>query len=188
MSAGCGVEAITPPAEPIALPMVVSDFFSPDGFWGDGEKRGSLDLQRDCPSRAAGAVGDCYRVSYLPGAKRYAGINWQYPHNNWGFWPGRKIAPGATKITFKARGAKGGEAVGFGAGQADDMNGYGDSFSISPQTLQLTNSWQSFKVDFLGEDYGRSPSGVIGAFIASPAPGEGEELVEFFLDDLKWER
>ena len=87
------------------MPFVVSDYYSPDGFFGDGETRGQLELKKECPARAPGAMGDCYTVTYRPGVKRFAGIFWQYPHNNWGYWPGHQIAPGATRITFRARGA-----------------------------------------------------------------------------------
>lgn len=183
---GCGVQPADPPAEPIPLPMVVSDFFSPDGFWGDGEKRGALDLLRECPTRVAGASGDCYQIIYIPGAKRFAGINWQYPHNNWGFAPGRKVAAGATRITFSARGAKGGERVGFGAGQPDASNGFGDSFSLSQLSVELGKEWASYEVPFEGQTY-QGSSDVIGAFIVSLTAGDDDQPLVIFVDDVKWQ-
>jgi hypothetical protein len=99
-TAGCGVTEAEPPAEPVSVPFVVSDFFSPDGYWGDGEKRGAVVVDKTCPTRAPGATGDCYTVTYTPGDRRFAGINWQYPHNNWGTDPGLRVATGAGRITL----------------------------------------------------------------------------------------
>ena len=182
----CGVEPAPPPREPIPLPMVVSDYFSPDGFWGDGEKRGAVDLQRECADRVEGAQGDCYHIIYTPGAKRFAGINWQYPHNNWGFASGRKVEAGATRITLWARGRKGGERVGFGAGQPDAANGFGDSFSLSQVSVELTREWKQYELPFLGETYA-GMADVIGAFVLSLPAGDTDEPVAIYLDDVKWQ-
>ena len=52
--AGC-VSPAEPASQPIQVPFVVSDYYSPDGFFGDGETRGQLELNKECPDRPAGA-------------------------------------------------------------------------------------------------------------------------------------
>jgi hypothetical protein len=179
------VAPAAPPPEPVPVPFLVSDYYSPDGFWGDGETRGALDVQRVCPDIPLDAAGDCYSVSYAPGAHRFAGVNWQYPHNNWGFHPGRHVATGATQIAFYARGSVGGEAVAFGAGQTGTSNAFNDAFSLSAQKVTLTSGWARYTVPLRGERYD-GPDGLIGAFVISmAAPPDGHPLL-FYLTDLRW--
>ena len=50
-----------PPAEPLPVPFVVSDYYSPDGFFGDGETRGLVELTKQpvpsgCRARTATAT------------------------------------------------------------------------------------------------------------------------------------
>jgi hypothetical protein len=164
----------------------VSDYYSPDGFWGDGEMRGALDVQRACPDRPADAAGDCYEVSYTPGARRFAGVNWQYPHNNWGFHPGRQIAAGATRITFSARGAAGGEVVSFSAGQTGTANPFNDAFSLGAQKATLGTDWTTITVPLRGESYGGA-AGLIGAFVVSMTAPADDHAIRFYLTDLRWQ-
>jgi hypothetical protein len=52
-AAGC-VSPAEPARQPIQVPFVVSDYYSPDGFFGDGETRGQLELNMECPDRPPG--------------------------------------------------------------------------------------------------------------------------------------
>jgi hypothetical protein len=185
-ASGC-VSPADPPPEPVPVPFTVSDYYSPDGFWGDGATRGSLDVQRVCPEPLlAGAAGDCYAVSYTAGASRFAGVNWQYPHNNWGFDRGRQIAPGATKISFAARGSVGGEVVSFSAGQTGTVNPHNDAFSLSADRLTLTTDWIRHSVLLRGETY-NGPDGLIGAFVISMVAPDTNQPMLFYLTDVRWE-
>jgi len=185
LSAGCGVQAAEPPDVPVALPFLVSDYYSPDGYWGDGEKRGALVVDKSCPQRAPAATGDCYTITYVPGERHFAGINWQYPHNNWGTEPGLPIAGGATRITLQARGGRGGEKVGFGAGQMGP-NPHNDGFSVGPLEADVTAAWAPLAIPLQGKSYG-GPDGVIGAFALSlMAAPEEEGPIVIYLDDIRW--
>jgi len=179
------VEPATPPAEPLSLPLVVSDYYSPDGFFGDGETRHSLELERSCPARPPGAAGDCYTLTYRPGARRFAGIFWQYPHNNWGFWPGHSIQPGASRITFQARGQRGGEPLKVNAGQKDSANQHKDSFQLEELSVPLATEWRGYELPLQDADY-RGPSGVIGAFMIALAATDDDAPVVVYLDDIRW--
>jgi hypothetical protein len=178
-----------PPAEPIPVPFLVSDYYSPDGYYGDGETRGFLDVQRACPDRPPASEGDCYTVTYIVGPKKYAGVFWQYPHNNWGIEPGRKIAAGATKITFSVKGQMGGEKAKFSAGQSTTPK-YHDVFHLSPLEAALTTSWETKTVLLRGETYS-GPDGLLGAFeiaLDYGMIGKAGDTVVFYLTNLRWEQ
>ena len=181
---GC-VSPADPPAEPVPVPFVVSDYYSPDGFWGDGETFGFIDVQRVCPDRPPGARGDCYTITYKAGPKRNGGIFWQYPHNNWGFEPGRRISDGATKIVFQVKGKAGGEMVGFSAGQPGKLAHF-DGFSLSTQRATLTTAWAPQTMLLRGERYS-GMSGLLGAFeVIFEAPADDATTV-FYLADVQWQ-
>jgi hypothetical protein len=185
LQAGACVSPAEPPSEPLPIPFVVSDYYSPDGFFGDGETRGQMDLNKECPDRAPGVGGDCYTITYRPGVKRFGGIFWQYPHNNWGYWPGHAVAPGATRITFRARGAKGGEGVTVGAGQGGTANPHNDAFKLEETTVALTAGWTQHEVPFRGTTY-QGKSGVIGAFLVTLVAPENDQPTVIHLDDIRW--
>jgi hypothetical protein len=179
----CGVTPAEPPPEPIRVPFVVSDYYSPDGFFGDGEIAGKVNLTKSCPTRAPGAAGDCYTIEYRPDIKGYAGIFWQHPHNNWGDRPGHRVGPGATRVTFQARGP-GGQIVTAGGGQMDSKP-FGDSFKLEEVTVSLSDTWTPHEVPFRGMNYA-GPNGVIGAFLIVVKAGAEDQPITFFLDDIRW--
>jgi hypothetical protein len=186
LTGGC-VSPADPPSEPIPVPFVVSDYFSPDGFFGDGEMRGFLELTKECPDRQPGSRGDCYTITYKPGIKMYAGIFWQHPHNNWGTWRGYSVSPGATRIVFKARSAAGGETVKFGAGQMGKVTEqfpHQDRFKIE-RPFGLTPTWTEHQV-MLDEPSYSGDSGLIGGFMFSMVAPENAATTVFYLDDIRW--
>jgi hypothetical protein len=159
---------------------VVSDHYSPDGFFGDGETRGRVDLVKSCAARAPGAQGDCYTITYRPGVKRFAGIFWQHPHNNWGDRAGHRVAPGATRVTLQARGPAG-RLISVGAGQMDSQP-FHDDFQLEEVSVGLTEAWAPQQILFRGMTYGT----VIGAFLVSLRAGDDDAPITFYLDDIRW--
>lgn len=94
---GCGPsdEADRAKTGPIVGPFIVSDFFTPSGFMGDGAVPGRLtaDVNENCRTpRPEGAQGDCYRFVYEPSLDvKWAGVFWVHPANSWGTVSGRDI-------------------------------------------------------------------------------------------------
>ncbi|MDD5069554.1 MAG: hypothetical protein PHV17_02400 [Candidatus Omnitrophica bacterium] len=129
----------------------------------------------------------CIRIEYAnKSGTRWAGVYWQNPANNWGTVPKAGInLQGATKLTFWARGDKGGEVV-----QEFKMGGissgeYIDSDSASITTVQLTKEWEKYEIDLRGRDL----SYVIGGFAwATNIDVNDPEGVVFYLDDIRYEK
>lgn len=199
---GSGSPPPPPPMDastgPLALPLTVSSDFQPTGFMGDTP----ADFQNimmssdssQCPApRVAGAVGACYSVQWTPvvsmgASSAWVGVYWQYPANNWGALPGRSIQSGATKVTFAAAGAAGGEEVEFLVGgmnttpsSADAGLSYSDSFKATTM-VTLTKDWQTYEIPLTGDQY----QSVLGGFAwtittTSTAP------TAFYVDDIQWE-
>jgi len=79
---------------PIEGPFLVSDYFTPSGYMGDGQFAGRItaSINSNCKERPDNAQGDCYRFIYKPGDKLWAGVYWVYPSNSWGAYPGRWVS------------------------------------------------------------------------------------------------
>jgi hypothetical protein len=191
---GGGAGTLAPASTPATLPFVVSQNFAPSGFMGDSPtdfnqiKLSSATTQ--CIARQPGAVGSCYTLSWTPtllsGQKSaWVGVYWQYPTNNWGAMTGRPIAPGATKITFTAAGAAGGEQVEFIAGGVNTVGDAGlpnsDSFTANT-TATLTTSWASYEIPLTGDMY----TDVIGGFAWSITTSSTTPIT-FYIDNIEWE-
>jgi hypothetical protein len=193
-----------PPADasaasgPVSLPFAVSDDFQPTGFMGDTSADfNAITMSNDsshCPSpRVSGAVGVCYSVAWTPVISKgqstaWVGVYWQYPANNWGVLPGRQVASGASKVTFAAYGAKGGEQVQFIVGGVNTTPGasdagleHADSFKAG-KLVTLTRGWQTFEIPLSGDHYTQ----VIGGFAWSITAGSAEPI-SFYVDDIQWE-
>jgi hypothetical protein len=191
----CAPQTGTVDTAPLAVPFAVSDYYSPTGYMGDGVTVGVVNMLADgtaCPSRAPGAVGDCYQITYtppVPSANGWAGVYWQYPENNWGAYAGHAVRPGATQVTLYAMGGNGGEQVSFKVGGiADDTQPNHDSIDITAPAATLTTQWQPISIPFDGATY----SEVLGAFawvVNVPVLDGGvadTQPVVFYLDAIRW--
>jgi hypothetical protein len=187
-SSGCAPSAQTPTdaTEPLPLPFSASDYFAPTGAYGDAESPSIVSVSLFCSDRApapGGSHGDCYEISYGTPAVGYAGVFWQFPPNNWGADQGRRVAPGATQVSFYAR-ADGSTpvAVTFGVGGIGGGSGtpepYHDSINSSVPVM-LGNGWQKLSVPISG-----TYDWVIGGF-SWEASAQGP--ITFYLDDIEWQ-
>ena len=192
-SAGVDPENI-PEEEPpdgIETPFAVSKYFAPSGFMGDGSGGTALtaDVSASCAEpRPPDALGDCYRFTYKAETMLWAGVYWQFPPNNWGNVEGKKIAPGATEVSFWAAGGTGGEKLKVTVGGVKDVTlPFSDSLKAET-TVDLTTTMTRYTIPLAGQSYDK----VIGGFSwvtnypMGTDPTTAQPIV-IYLDGIAWE-
>jgi hypothetical protein len=160
---------------------------------GDGMTAGSITMVPLTPSdptdcggdRSGPAIGTCYKFTYMPvaGGLGWGGVYWQYPANNWGDQPGLAVAPGATKVTFWAKGGAGGEVLELVAGgiQASGKM-YMDSIKAD-QKFTLTSSWAQYTLPLPSTNYSPVLGGLAWAMgTATITSGSAS----FSIDSMQW--
>lgn len=181
------VKVVATDALEIKAPFEVSNYFYPSGWMGDGEdgEEGEKYIQLNDQWREnCHSAPTCIRITYRPNKKGWAGIYWQFPDGNWGDSPGRRIK-GASRLTFLARGERGGELVQFKAGGIFAQGKkYHDSFEIAISPVELTQEWQRYEIDFTRADL----SSVLGAFAWTANRSGNPEGLTFYLDDIRYEK
>jgi hypothetical protein len=157
---------------------MVNDGFQPSGWQGDTTAVSAAAVAPDgCAARAPGSVGNCTTWKFTPNAATplWAGVTWSkvwdanYTH------PNVCLAPGATKVTFQAKGAVGGETVTFSAAGAAEI------------PFTLTNAWKEYVIPLNGVQYNTFADGVESGFfwkVAPPTPAGAP--VTFFVDDIQF--
>lgn len=182
-SAGGPPVVVVPPfcegMTPTALPFDVQSAFFESSWQGDfSQITIPMDLVEDaCMTRPPGAVGRCSKWRYTPSAAvapTWAAVAWvnradaNYTHDP------VCLATGATRISFWARGVKGGEIVSFGGGSALEV------------PITLSDEWREYEVPLEGVTY-TTPDGVQpNGFSWKVDPGEPAEIVEFFIDSIQF--
>jgi hypothetical protein len=162
---------------PSVLPFAVDDWYGPSGYMGDGETPGAITDSMTClDARPTTWVGNCHRYTWTPGAAMWAGVYWQYPDGNWGDLPGLPIPAGATKITFQAWGATGGEKLDFMAGMMSV-----DGFQVEQTAIELTTQPQGYTLDLGTTAYDK----VVGGF--GWVAKDSTTPVTFGVDNIRWE-
>jgi len=122
----------------------------------------------------------CLRFDYTE-AGDWSGIVWQDPADDWGDQAGGYNLTGARKLTFWARGEKGGETVNFKFGVLGTDKKYSDSDSGQSGDLKLTQVWTKYTIDLNGKDLSHIKTGFVWTLA-----GQGQP-VTFYLDDIRFE-
>lgn len=122
------------------------------------------------------------KFTYRPsGNKGWSGIMWQNPPNNWGEFDGGYDLTRAGKLTFWARGDKGGEIVEFKVGGVAST--YLDSLNLTSGDLVLQKEW--IKYVFHLEKFSRQY--ISGGFGFVVTKEENSKGCIFYLDEIKYE-
>jgi hypothetical protein len=156
--------------------------FAPTGWMGDGEKEANnVQLNVDWKEKPHTAPL-CIKINYSPGSVGWAGIYWLNKPDNMGDRPGENFQKmGYKKLTFWARGEKGGEVVEFKAGGINAPGKmYRDSFDVSTGRIALEKEWKQYTIELEGEDL----SSVIGGFCWVASSTANPEGLTFYLDDI----
>ena len=155
--------------------------FAPSGWMGD---YGDIQLDDKCltnPHSGTTSIKIVYTGQASQGA-RWSGVYWQNPPNNWGTRPGGYDLTGAKKLTFWAKGDKGGERIEeFKVGGITGEYADSDVAGIGP--VVLTTEWQEFTIDLEGKDL----SSVSGGFCWATNLDVNPQGCTFYLDDVRYE-
>jgi hypothetical protein len=125
----------------------------------------------------------CIKAMYKESTGK-GGVIWQSPANDWGDKPGGFDFTGARKLTFWARGEKGGEKATFGFGYltkdtAKDKK-YLDSDN-GTRNVTLTPDWRFYTIYVSNKNLKLIKSGFFWSVEANGAP------VTLYISDIKWE-
>lgn len=159
----------------------INNHFIPSGYMGDYG-----DIKYDGASKEDPYLGDtCIKIVYSGKATqgaRWAGVFWQNPSNNWGTIDAGYDLSKAAKLTFWAKGAKGGERIEeFKVGGI--MGEYSDSDSAAIGPVILNKEWTQYSIDLKGKDL----SYIIGGFCWATNIDVNPEGAAFYLDEIKYE-
>jgi hypothetical protein len=122
----------------------------------------------------------CWTIRYTPAsATDWAGVNWQYPIDNWGASPGLVIPPGATRVSLVAWGDTGTERVTFQVGYGPAS---ADGFVVSLSQQLLTPMPTRYAIDLGAIAYTCNSVRMGFGWLA-----EGGTAMTFRLADIKWE-
>ena len=155
--------------------------YIPSGWMGDYGDIKFNDKHMVNPHSGSTCVQIVYTNKANQGA-RWSGINRHNPPNNWGTRPGGYDLTGAKKLTFWARGEKGGERIEeFKIGGITGEYADSDVAGIGP--VVLTTEWQQFTIDLEGKDL----SSISGGFCWATNLDVNPDGATFYLDDIRYE-
>ena len=127
----------------------------------------------------------CIKINYCACAyqgARWAGVYWQNPVNNWGDIDAGYNLSKASKLTFWAKGAKGGELIDdFKVGGIGGK--FADSDSAGTGMVTLSKEWTQYTIDLTGKNI----SNIIGGFCWVANMDNNPGGIEFYLDEIKFE-
>ncbi|MEA3369410.1 MAG: hypothetical protein U9Q24_03555 [Candidatus Ratteibacteria bacterium] len=156
------------------------NFFYPSGWMGNVECIEFDDNWVIKPHSGS----SCIRLTYNPSnaGLKWAGIYWQNPPNNWGFKEGSLDLTGARRLTFWARGEKGGEVIEkFRIGGI--IGRYPDSTMASLSPVVLTKDWAKYIIDLTDKDLAY----ISGGFCWVVKSEDNPDGLIFYLDDIRYE-
>jgi len=132
------------------------------------------------PTRVPLPGSHCWTITYTPATPSdWAGVDWQFPANNWGTSDGLVIPPGATTVSFVAWGDVGGERVSFNVGYGPSSN---DHFGASLSDRFLTTTPTAYAIDITGIAYTCSSVRMGFGWISA-----GGATMTFHVADIRWE-
>jgi len=155
--------------------------YIPAGWIGDYGDIRMIDSSAENPHTGTTSIQFVYSAKKTQG-QGWAGVFWQNPANNWGNKKGGFDLTGMTKLTFWARGAKGGEIL-----QKVMVGGikgtYPDTTSVEMGPIELTDAWQQYTINLAGKDL----SYVNGGFGWTTTADLNPNGATFYIDDIKFE-
>lgn len=150
--------------------------FAPSGWMGSVDA-----LEVDTCSDELPYHGPCCMKVTFHDPNSWAGVVWQNPAGNWGEEEGGLDLTGARRISFWARGQKGGETVEFSMGVLGKDKKFFDSTSVNLGIVRLSKYWKQYSIPLEGKNLSRIVTGFSFSVKGQPRP------VVFYLDDIIYE-
>ena len=155
--------------------------YIPSGWMGDYGDIKMNDQAAEAPHAGTTSIQFTYSAKKSQN-QGWAGIYWQNPANNWGSKKGGFDLTGMSKLTFWAKGAKGGEVL-----QKVMVGGikgtYPDSAAVETGPIELTDTWKQYTVNLVGKDL-TYINGGFGWTVTADLNPDGST---FYIDDIKFE-
>jgi hypothetical protein len=157
--------------------------FTPSGYMPTGECLYMNDAWTEKCTQGKSCIKVIYDIDCSKKGRNWAGIYWLNPADNWGDRKGGYNLNGAQKISFFARGEKGGERIEeFKIGGVGRSMEYPDSDSAFIGPVILTNEWKEYTIDLRGKDL----SSISGGFAWVTNTDVNPEACVFYLDDIQY--
>jgi len=156
--------------------------YIPSGFMPNGKCVKFTDKWKDDCYEGHTCMKVEYDVECSREDEKWAGIYWLNPANNWGSRKGGFNLTGAKKLTFWAKGEKGGEQIQeFTIG---GINGdYPDTDTAVIGPVILGAKWREYTIDLRGKDL----SYISGGFAWTTSEDVNPEDCIFYLDNIRFE-
>lgn len=149
--------------------------YIPSGYMGDAAQI-AMDL---ASSRQPFSGSSCIEAQFKSD-KGWGGVVWQSPPNDWGDQAGGYDLSAANVLSFRVRGAEGGERVTFGMGLIGADKPFPDSDSVAIKELSLTTEWREIRLPLGGRNLSCIKSGFYWTL-----GGQGRP-VTFYLDQIEY--
>jgi hypothetical protein len=156
--------------------------YIPSGFMPDGKCLTFTDTWSENCQSGKTCIKIVYDIDCSKQSLKWVGVYWQNPANNWGDKKGGFDLTGANKLTFWAKGERGGERIEeFKIGGI--TRDYPDSDSAMIGPVILTSEWTQYTIDLRGKDL----SYISGGFAWATNVDVNPQSCTFYLDELKYE-
>ena len=127
-------------------------------------------------------IKNVFDVACSKNDQKWSGIYWLNPANNWGKQKGGFNLHGSQKLTFWAKGEKGGQRIEeFKVGGITGDFPDSDSAVIGP--VILTNEWREYTIDLRGKDLTYLSGGFSWSTSVDVNPGS----CVFYIDNIKYQ-
>ena len=144
--------------KPAPLPFIVYDeagrgspTYMPSGYMGNVA---AIKMDERCTDTPHSGK-TCLQVRYTA-TDNWGGVAWQSPANDWGDKPGGRNLTGAKRLTFWARGERGGETVFFCWGLLGKDKPFFDTAQEETLTAsRSTKEWKQYAIDLRSKDLSR---------------------------------
>lgn len=157
--------------------------FTPSGYMPTGECLYMSDSWTEKCAQGKTCIKVIYDVDCSKKSRNWAGVYWLNPADNWGDRKGGYNLTGAQRLTFFARGEKGGERIEeFKIGGVGRGMDYPDSDSAFIGPVILTKEWKEYTIDLRGKDL----SYLSGGFAWITNTEVNPEACVFYLDDIQY--